>query len=646
MANDLDKDDMSKVQKAITLYRASRSRASSAKPSPASPFVDEQPYKRARHDTSTANSDSVWQPFGCNTDPSTDIVALAREASLRTSSKFDLSRFEPIEPVNNVAQPRLQPDEVICISGNSDDGADSEDEPLAAVRKRKHNDTAVSSSGHQGEKQPRDKEPSAQPSSAHKTTIATKTSNRYYTEPLPSAGNKRPRMSHVSETDSETSTNVRNNKDGQSSANPKSFTRAFLVDPDWATTRLGNPGSQSRGPDLQQPEKPQEPHQNDKDVSGIMNDSHPDEEKQELQSKLRQQAREIKVLTQQLNSSRDIARKEMQSKQAKEDEIMALKKEIKELDQEVRHHLLTQLNLVKDSREPSNNASEQMAVENAVTVSPQERVTELGKAVDDKTTESKRFEGTIDDLRRQLESEKKEAAQKLFQVQKRAEEHATGYKSQNVSLNKSVGKLKISLNQERTKFRELLESKDKDGKENIAKSQALRKQMKEQTDELQSQIKELKRQLDESVEKSRADNATTKRVEELEEQIRSQLSEIQDYEKRVVGLSKELDWNEDVRERFKQAWRERDLEERRWKSDLRAVLSNDLASLSDKSKAAIEPLDLNKRAAPGFIERAAPEVIERAAPEVVERAAQADGSQSTSAVLGGLSTNGGNMASD
>ncbi|KAL1869654.1 hypothetical protein Daus18300_005509 [Diaporthe australafricana] len=649
--------EMSEAQKAYHHYNASKSESSVVKRDPASPLLDEQPYKRARQNASTPNSDPGQLPILYKMDRSTDVMTLGKEASPRTNIKFDQSRFEPIEPVNNVAQPRIQLNEPIYISSNSDDGTDhdggadsenedgSEDEPLAAGRSRRLKHTDVSASGHQEEKIPRVEEPSEQPSSAHKTPIAIKKSSRCYTEPLPSAGHKRPRLSHVSETDSERSTNAQNNKDGQGSTNSAGFDRRPQHVPNYATRASGNTSSRSCEPELQQLANPQELPQNDKAVSSSLTDSHLDKEKQELQSKLRQQATEIKVLTQQLNSSQDIVREEMQSKQAKEDEIMALKKTKNELNQEVKRLLLVQLNQVTNSHELSNDASNEMAVEKAVSMSLRKRVTELEKAVDDKTESSKRLEGTLDYVYRQLESNKKAAAKEMVQEQKRAAEQAAKANSEHVSLSKTVCELETSLDQEKTRYRQLMKSNHEDVQDNIAKSQALEKQMREQTEKHQSQVKELTRKLDESAEKSSADDATTKRVEELEQQAKSQIAEIKGCHTKIVDLTNEVRWNEDILEEFRDAWHQRDLQEQRWKSDLRAIMNNELASLSDRSKAAIAAPDVKKRAAPKGIETSTPEVIERAASKGVEAAAQAEGSQGTSASLEGPSANGSNMAS-
>lgn len=127
-----------------------------------------------------------------------------------------------------------------------------------------------------------------------------------------------------------------------------------------------------------------------------------------------------------------------------------------------------------------------------------------------------------------------------------------------------------------------------------------------QKDQLQSRVKELERQLQErSAKQIQAEDDTKRQLDELQRQVSSYRVEIEGYEGRIAGLSEELDWYKDNRERMKKEWDERTAMELKWRDDLQVLISNNnINNMSPEARrrAALEAPDPIQQAA----QRAAP----------------------------------------
>ncbi|KAJ0116683.1 hypothetical protein J7T55_009833 [Diaporthe amygdali] len=96
--------------------------------------------------------------------------------------------------------------------------------------------------------------------------------------------------------------------------------------------------------------------------------------------------------------------------------------------------------------------------------------------------------------------------------------------------------------------------------------------MKKQTGQLRTRIQDLEHQCERFIRKSLADDAMIRQVNELQKRLSSKMDETKEQEQRIIGLSQELHWHEELREKENKEWHERYIQEQQWRTDLLATI--------------------------------------------------------------------------
>jgi chromosome segregation ATPase len=218
----------------------------------------------------------------------------------------------------------------------------------------------------------------------------------------------------------------------------------------------------------------------------------------------------------------------------------------------IRHLLSQKESLNKNIAQLRDEAAQTKKAADQFTTARQNELVQLQKQLSDETTRCKSLETTVADLRQKEQSSKDAAAAEISEM-KASNQRLTESKSEAVQLN-----LKLMGKQAELKGR-------------------------------------LKQQIANS---ALAGDVAKKQIKELEARVSSQRDELQEYEKRVIGLSQELDWNDAQRKRMREEWDARVEMEEKWRGDLQAI-TNDSMSLAERMRAAGASRDSTQQAALG-----------------------------------------------
>lgn len=527
---------------------------SPAKRTPTWSSAHERPPKRSHHAVFPTNSnrDLSQQPIRYSRDQSKDDENLGKEESRHNSARF----------------------EVISISSDNDEGPDSDDEPLEAVRKRRMTSGTPNLSKRQQKKQEEPGKIPSQPSStAPNTLVQANTPQISHAESLPSTAKKIHPAGHVSRTSSECRADTGMSEDSQSSQGSKSHRGKISLPDDRAMKGFANRDSPNISNVVADPNKVHAPADGFGKERVSATSTSVEKENQDLKAKLEEMTTENQALAKHLREARDLSKNSNKIKLESERELSRVWEKVADQIQQINALTSESIGHRNTISKLRDKASQDEKDARQSMLSLQNQVNQYQKLLDDQATQNMSLDATVKDLRKKADASK---ATKL-----EASNRELGEK--NKKLEKTNSQIEQEIVQAKDQYNALKEEKS---------------EMLAQNDRLQLRLEESEHQLQQkSSEHAVAEDGMKRQIEELQKQVGSQRDEVGEYETRVADLREEVDWYKGNRERIKEAWDERVAMEMKWRDDLLAIINNNNMPAAEMRRAALAAPDPIQQAA-------------------------------------------------